>query len=157
MSAEYENECRLARALAGATSKNAALRFAEAVVGSPEHEFIYTSRSGACRRLYGIKVTYHNDFGPTCGVDDTVETMLMSDWIKACDRIVRLKLEKAGVDPELYDCEDHRPSVTFVPEQEDPIIHEVTLEFTVAQDVWSILRKADWGRTGIRKGDTHAR
>lgn len=154
MSEPYANERRLAVAIAGADPGSAHLRFAEAVVGSPEHGLTYTSRAGACSRRYGIKASYHNDFGPTCGVDDTLETMLMSDWIKACNLIVWLKLEKAGLDPADYVFCGIRPSVTFVPERDSPIIHEVRLEFDVEKDVWDTLRKADRKKTRTAKRRT---
>ena len=143
----YSTENTLARALGNATRETFPRLFAEAVCGSPEHNIVFTTKTGGISGTkYGMRVTYHNDFGPTCHVDDVFETVLLSDWLKAADETVRRLLLVGGRDPKAFDWGHPRPSVTFVPEYEDPIIHEATIEFLVDKETWLACRKIEGDR-----------
>lgn len=143
----YSTENTPARSLGNATRETFPRLFAEAVCGSSEHNIVFTTKTGGISGTkYGMRVTYRNDFGPTCHVDDVFETVLLSDWLKAADETVRQLLLVGGRDPKAFDWGHPRPSVTFVPECEDPVIHEVTIEFLVDKETWLACRKSECDR-----------
>ena len=113
----YVDEVRHANRIAACSTGDEAARcVADAVLASRQH--------GVHMVFTDLVIRYSNGFGPTCAVDDMLESMLISDWRTGCQTVVDVILARAGL-PSKALHPDRFPVVTLVPEEDTPIIGTV--------------------------------
>lgn len=130
---EYSEACAYARRIALAPTRGELRRLlAQAVVSAKGH--------GLSVRDDDVVITYDNEFGPTCGVDEQLEGMCMPDWAAVAAHAVRGALALAG-DPAKY-VPRIRPTVTLTPEEDSDVVRRVTLAFRPGRKLAERLAKA---------------
>ena len=130
---EYAEACACARKIAGAEPGDELCRaFAQAIVTAKGHELTVWNDM--------VVLTYENEFGPTCGVDDQIERMDMCGWADVAGYSVEGALALAGDPakrvPPVY------PTVTLTPEEGSSIVRRVTLSFRLPKRLHARLAKA---------------
>ena len=115
----YETECSYARRIAACdTPAEAASLIAEAVLASGEHQVWMVASE--------LHIRFENGFGPTCGVDDILELMVLTDWRTVCKNVVDTMLSRAGMGQRML-YPDKYPRVTLYPENDSPVISAVEM------------------------------
>ncbi len=123
----------IARYDAGDRECNVAI--AQAILGSPEHEIALSQDGGGNR----CELVYHNEFGPTCTLDDIFERMTLTDWRRVAEHTVA----QARYGRPLRKVGRLRVTVTRVPEKDTDITSRVELAFYADRRTYEALLKAD--------------
>lgn len=131
---------RIAQSEPGQDAEECASAVADAVIAS----FRATKSHTAVVRDGKLEVSYCNEFGPTCTVDDVFERMTVADWKRVCVLVLRRLLEGIGADDVARRIRPHSwPTVTLVPEQDTPIINRVRLSMWVPRHARAAFEKAE--------------
>lgn len=130
---EYADACACARRIACAEPGDDLCRaFADAVVTAYGHDV--TAWDDV------VSITYRNEFGPTCGVDEQIERMGMGGWACVAGYAVARVLGRGGESarrvPRVH------PSVTLAPECDSDVIRTVTLVFRLPKRLHGRLERA---------------
>ena len=131
---------RIAQSEPGQDAEECASAVADAVIAS----FRATRSHTAVVRDGKLEVSYCNEFGPTCAVDDVFERMTVADWKRVCVLLLRHLLVGIGEDDLARKVRPHSwPTVTLVPEQDTPVINRVRLSMWVPRHVRAAFEKAE--------------
>lgn len=139
----YAAERRMAVTLASREpGAGAGEALGDALAVSREHEIVLDGES--------VQLTYHNEFGPTCAVDDVLERMTLVDYREACATTVTRLLDWVKGAARYRFPKGKYPTVTLVPEPDTPVINTVTLTFTVPPKTYGLLLEAVNRRDGVK-------
>lgn len=131
---------RIAQSEPGQGAEECASAVADAVIAS----FRATKSHTAVVRDGKLEVSYCNEFGPTCAVDDVFERMTVADWKQVCVLLLRHLLREIGEDELARKARPHSwPTVTLVPEQDTPTINRVRLSMWVPRHARAAFEKAE--------------
>lgn len=131
---------RIAQSEPGRDAAECAAAVADAVMASAGATKSHT----AAVRGGKLEVSYCNEFGPTCTVDDVFERMTVADWKRVCVLVLRRLLEGIGADDVARRIRPHSwPTVTLVPEQDTPIINRVRLSMWIPRQARAAFEKAE--------------
>lgn len=128
----YEKECRAARKIACAPDGQGPEYVAQAIVACREHTVVCDGDS--------VTIEYHNEFGPTCTVDDVLERMTLLDWQRTfalvCHGLVGRKV---------YGLTSVYPTVTKIPEPDSPVTSRIVMTAKVPKRAYNAILKAlEW-------------
>lgn len=138
--AERRAAFRIAQSEPGQDAEECASAVADAVIAS----FRATKSHTAVVRDGKLEVSYCNEFGPTCAVDDVFERMTIATWKQVCVLLLRHLLRGIGEDELARKARPHSwPTVTLVPEQDTPIINRVRLSMWVPRHARAAFEKAE--------------
>lgn len=130
---EYGDACACARRIACSEPGDDLCRaFADAVVTALGHDV--TAWDDV------VSITYRNEFGPTCGVDEQIEHMGIADWACVAGYAVALALVRGG-EPARRVPRIH-PAVTLAPECDSDVVRAVTLVFRLPKRLHGRLARA---------------
>ena len=137
---ERRSAWRIDQSEPGQDAEECASAVADAVIASARATKSHT----AVVRDGKLEVSYCNEFGPTCAVDDVFERMTVADWKRICDLLLRHLLRGIGESELARKVRPHSwPTVTLVPEQDTPIINRVRLSMWVPRHARAAFEKAE--------------